>query len=627
MATSTFDSTKGSLTDLLTEATEGSLQLPDFQRGWVWDDDHIRDLLASISMAFPIGTVMLLQTGGDSVRFKTRPVEGADPVEEDAERLILDGQQRITSLFQSLSSGKPVQTRDDRGKPLVRWYYMDIERALDPDVDRVDAILSVPEDRVIKTNFGRDVVADYSNPEGEYESRVFPLIDSLDPQGWRRGFFKHWNNADHIIDLWDRFEAEILDQFKAYQLPVITLKKETPKEAVCLVFEKVNTGGVALTVFELLTATFAADNFDLRVDWDARRRHMLRQTMVQHADRSVLADVANTDFLQSLTLLTTYETREGRRTSGESSDKLPAVSCKRRDVLKLTAAEYQRWADDLEQAMIDAARFLHREHVFEAKFLPYRTQLVPLAAILAKLGARAQEETVRSKLVRWYWCGVFGELYGSATETRFARDLPQVLAWIDGGPEPDTVSEANLAPERLERLRTRNSAAYRGIYVLLLREGAHDFRTGEPSNLQSYFDEAVDIHHVFPRKWCKDQGVDAARYDSVINKTPLTARTNRIIGGRAPSDYLRILEENHGATNVDEHVETHLADSSTLRSDDFEEFFASRRSTLLGRIGAVMGKDLQSDESEAVDVPVEYDDTELDADAAELVTADAAGYR
>lgn len=90
MATSTFDSTKGSLTDLLVEATQGSLQLPDFQRGWVWDDDHIRDLLASISMAFPIGTVMLLQTGGDGVRFKTRPVEGADPVDEEAERLILD---------------------------------------------------------------------------------------------------------------------------------------------------------------------------------------------------------------------------------------------------------------------------------------------------------------------------------------------------------------------------------------------------------------------------------------------------------------------------------------------------------------------------------------------------------
>jgi hypothetical protein len=72
-----------------------------------------------------------------------------------------------------------------------------------------------------------------------------------------------------------------------------------------------------------------------------------------------------------------------------------------------------------------------------------------------------------------------------------------VLAWVDGGPEPRTVVDAVFAPARLLSLRTRGSAAYKGIRALLLREGARDLRTGEPSNVQNYFDEGVDVHHLF----------------------------------------------------------------------------------------------------------------------------------
>ena len=74
---STFDSTKASLNDLLREIKEGKIQLPDFQRDWIWDDDHIHDLLVSIARSFPIGAVMLLEAGGE-VRFQTRPVEGLE---------------------------------------------------------------------------------------------------------------------------------------------------------------------------------------------------------------------------------------------------------------------------------------------------------------------------------------------------------------------------------------------------------------------------------------------------------------------------------------------------------------------------------------------------------------------
>lgn len=146
-AMTTFDSPKLFLLELLRGIGDGKIQLPDFQRGWVWDDQHIRDLLASISLSYPIGAVMMLQTGNPMVRFGPRLVEGVDlkPAPEP-ERLILDGQQRLTSLYQALVRRQPVLTRDARGNTIRRFYYIDIRKALDPNADREDAIRAFGED-------------------------------------------------------------------------------------------------------------------------------------------------------------------------------------------------------------------------------------------------------------------------------------------------------------------------------------------------------------------------------------------------------------------------------------------------------------------------------------------------
>lgn len=608
---STFDSTKTDLSELLTDARSGDAQLPDFQRGWVWDDDHIRDLIASVSRSFPIGTVMMLEFGSE-VNFRTRPLEGASPDSGAPELLVLDGQQRLTSLFQSLMSDKPVATKDAKGLRIDRWYYLDIRRCLDRNAEREDAVLSIPADRVVRTNFGRDVVLDLTTRTNEYENCLFPLSEVFDHYAWASGFRAHHSYDPDFSRMWDEFERDVVQRFRSYQLPVIRLHKQTPKEAICLVFEKVNTGGVSLTVFELLTATFAAvapPDFELRGDWEARE-HRLHQ-------HRVLRDVANTDFLQAITLLATREKRAAALAAGESEDRAPAISCKRRDILRLTYDDYRRYADPVMEGFERVARFLHRERIFETKFLPYSTQLVPLAVLLAVVGDDGLEKPpLRDKLARWYWCGVFGELYGSATETRFARDLPDVLRWIDDVAEiPRTIIDANLTPERLMTLRTRNSAAYKGVYVLLIREGAHDFRTGEAANDQNYFEEAVDIHHIFPKKWCRDRSpepVSAGLFDSIVNKTPLTARTNRIIGSRAPSEYLRSLRDNHGVSETAEtkSLASHFIDPQYLRSDDFEAFFHARHRELLTRIGTIMGKQLLVDPTETMPEAVSYGELE-----------------
>lgn len=260
---STFDSTKTRLADLLRDIVSGKIQLPDFQRGWVWDDEHIRSLLVSIARAFPVGAVMMLEAGGDT-KFKVRPIEGIDRSTvsgNTVEKLILDGQQRLTSLTQVLMLNQPVQTRNSTGKELRRYYYIDIERALEGPEYYEEAIVGINEDRMMRENFGRDIKLDLSTPEKEYENFYFPCNQLLDSNEWEQGLFAH---AQSKFSRYMEFRSKILEEFRHYDVPVIQLNKNNKKEAVCLVFEKVNTGGVPLSVFELVTATYAADGVNLR---------------------------------------------------------------------------------------------------------------------------------------------------------------------------------------------------------------------------------------------------------------------------------------------------------------------------------------------------------------------------
>jgi hypothetical protein len=245
----------------------------------------------------------------------------------------------------------------------------------------------------------------------------------------------------------------------------------------------------------------------------------------------------------------------------------------------------------LEDGFKKAGKFLFGQHIYWYKDVPYQSQLVPLASILSLLGDRWEHDAVRKQLALWYWCGVFGELYGSAIESRFAKDIAEVLAWIDGGPEPTTVKDAAFRAERLDTMTSRLSAAYKGVHALLMREGARDFRSGQPFNHTTYFDEAVDIHHIFPKAWCEKAKIGRDRYDTNINKTPLAYKTNRTIGGDAPSLYLARLPKQGGASDaeIDKHLASHLITPKKLRADDFEGFFSARRDALLGLIEDAMG--------------------------------------
>ena len=590
----TFDSKKSSLRDLLNEIKKGGIQLPDFQRGWVWDDDHIRDLLVSVARSFPVGAVMLLETGGQ-VQFQTRPVEGVETLintKTQPERLILDGQQRLTTLTQTIALTSPVQTRTSKGKAIQRYYYIDIKKALDTTLPLDEAIVTVDEHKKRHINFGRDLVLDLSTTEEECRKLLFPCNQIMNSDQWEACLYQ---TAPHQFSDYMNFRSKFIDAFRNYQIPVIELKKETSKEAVCLVFEKVNTGGVQLSVFELVTASYAAEGYNLRDDWFGSKERQVPSRKQRIEINPLLKGIEAPEFLQTVTLLHTHELRQQDIAAGKTGKQVRPVSAKRSDLLELPLAAWRRYANDLEKGFLAAGLFLKKECFYGRRELPYRTQLLPLAAVLSQLGERWREPQIYGKLSQWFWCGVLGELYGGAVETRIANDFEQLLQWFeDNDTVPRTVSDAFFQPERLDTLRSRSSAAYKAINILVVRGDAQDwFWNASIRELDSQ-EIALDIHHIFPKAWCEKKGISRDRYDNILNKTPLSYKANRKIGGDAPSAYLERLQ-NEKQVGLDEQqmnevLQTHVICPNLLRQDNFDLFIEDRRQRLMSLIKQAMGK-------------------------------------
>ena len=607
---STFDSTKFPLPQILADITVGKIQLPDFQRGWVWDDEHVKSLLVSIARSFPVGAVMMLDAGGD-IRFQVRPIENVDFSSNipEPERLILDGQQRLTSLTQVLSIDKPVKTFNHKGARINRHYYIDIAMALEDD-RLEEAFVSVPSDRKVKTNFDRDIVIDLSTRNLELDNFHFPCSQILNSDEWEQAL--HGHAPERFADYMN-FRQKVLAPFRSYQVPVITLGKATTKEAVCLVFEKVNTGGVPLSVFELVTATFAAEGFNLRDDWLGSELRGVEGRRERLSNEPILAGIEPTDFLQAVSLLHTLERRRADIRAGRTGKMVSAVSAKRTSILSLDLDAYRKWAPIVEKGFLLASQFMRKQCFFDARELPYRTQLVPLAAVLSQLDNRWREPQIYDRLSRWFWCGVLGELYGGAVETRIANDFEELLPWLISDPDgtvrdlssglPRTIADAAFQESRLDTLRSRVSAAYKGLNVLVLREGAEDFFWKDTIQALNFEEVALDIHHIFPRSWCQESGIKRSVYDSVVNKTPISYKANRMISRlKAPSKYLSALQSHSQVNLTDDGMNrilaTHRIPFAPLRSDDFQAFYASRKNALIDLVERAIGKSAQRDQSQ-----------------------------
>ena len=278
--------------------------------------------------------------------------------------------------------------------------------------------------------------------------------------------------------------------------------------------------------------------------------------------------------------------------SGVLENLAPGVSNKKRNVLNLTLSDYETWADRVEQGFIDGAKFLQTQCIFKQSDVPYTTQLIPLAALHVELGPELNSAMARSRLEHWYWSGVFGEQYAGTTDTQAELDLQQVARYVRDGTVPSTVAQATFTPERLISLRSMNSAASKGIYALLMKSGAADWMSGDRLGVVHFLDENIQSHHIFPITWCRNSNIPSDLYNSIINRTPIDAATNRKMGAQAPSRYLPRLRNRVPDESLERILSTHLLEFETLEKDDFATLFIQRGKRMLEMVTTVMQKDL-----------------------------------
>ena len=271
-------------------------------------------------------------------------------------------------------------------------------------------------------------------------------------------------------------------------------------------------------------------------------------------------------------------------------------------MLNLKLTDYKAYANALCEGVREAADLLAEERIFARREIPYTTQLIPLAVLCTLLLEKNQikSSNVKQRIKQWYWCGVFGELYGSANETRYVNDVVGVMRWLDGGELPKTVQDAYFNAPRLLLLRTRQSAAYKGVMALILKHGSKDFISGQDMDFTQFKAANIDIHHIFPRSYCIKSGLPEEKWDSVINKTPISYITNREIGGAAPSEYLKHIAAKVDRSSLTAYLSSHWISMEDCETDDFDAFMRHRATALLDAVSAAMGKRIVGRDSEEI---------------------------
>jgi hypothetical protein len=551
-----------SLKHLLGSIQARTLALPDFQRDFVWEPRATEELIESIARSFPAGSLLLMPYRPDT--FTPRAIQNA-PVLDDflPSKLVLDGQQRLTSLYQAFYG-----VSDYR-------YFFDLKPLLD-DEDIEEAVFYRHVNRS-----GR-----LRTLEQQADALVLPLGVLFSETG---GFYAWWesvvehkrNEGEDVVELKDRVRG-VYDRFikpmEEYQFPVVTLDQETSLEAVCSIFETLNRTGIRLSVFELLAARFYAKGLDLRGLWQT--------TLEKHPIIEQFA-VEQYYVLQSIALRT-------------------RSSVKRGDVLKLTVDDIKRHWDVVADGYRQALEMLRSEcGVLTHKWLPYGYLLVPMSAIWEEATEGGPSGGAnRERIKRWFWCSGFSQTYDRAANTQAAKDFNQLRRWFAGEAAPDVVTDFEFDSAALRAITPRQQSVYKALIALVLRGGAMDFHHAHRLTSEIVVAKGVDDHHIFPKAFLnptpESDGYPSELVDCVLNRTLIDADTNRSIGKRAPSDYLapvRAELDQVSGDSFDRVLASHLmpaGQDSPLIHDDFVGFLIWREARFAEEVARVTGWDIKA---------------------------------
>ena len=574
------------LSDLFARIDRGDIQLPDFQRAYSWDEDRIRSLIVTVLRGYPLGAFLALDTRNETMRFRPRPLAGAPDTGVNPGLLLLDGQQRLTSLYHCFRGDGYVDTTDFRSKKVSRKFYVDLRTATSEDIMPDEAVFAVNQHGELKSHFAPEIEGSLANREAAIDACCIPVSALLSEEGTSMLF--ELAAADNGVnrDVVAAFNNRILRPLSGYDVPMIRLSRETAQAGIGSIFAQVNSAGLQMDVFDLLTAVFASEDpdFHLSEHWGDVEKQLRAFP--------ALDGIGSNEFLSAVSLLV--------------SGKKGTAGGQREDILQLSLAEYRAASSTLVITFREVAEFLAERCILSLDQVPYNEQIIPLAVILARLAERTGVLSTQDswdRLNQWFWSGVFGELYGSsAVKLRAARDVDEVTAWVAGETElvPQTVRDASFRESRLLSV-SENDGVWHGLYALLMARGAKDWRTGQPFTRHTFEDLKPGFFPIFPLSWCQRHGVSAVLANSVLNRTPMGKRTEVVLDGHSPERYLprvqskSIMED----AEFDSVLASHELEPELLTSKTAYQFFADRRERFVGIVEYALDKAVIRDVDEA----------------------------
>lgn len=597
---------KRKVAGLVEQAHEGKICLPNFQRDFVWTREEVADLVRSIARGYFIGSLLLLRCDPANPPFAPVFLRGSAGGDEPRpDYLILDGQQRLSSLIYALTA-PDLSLKDSTQR---RWFFVDLDLLLtEPDSDEVVFDRSKRELRGLDRR------------EVQFEQRLLPCTALLTQKRfyeWRDGYEDWLRQANESLldtyrDKWRDGWSAAVAAFQDFDVPLVELPSvdESDPESigrVCAIFEKLNSTGVDLSVYDLLTARLYRSEIELHDLWNqAVAAHpLLREWSAGKADQHKFGVL----ILRTLALL-------------RGLDPKPRI---------LIDLDPDGFVEDWKRAVGAIERALELITlvgpdgfgVFDKKWLPGFGLIPILAALRFRIEEAELGQEQRGELRRWYWCNVFLERYSSAVESKSRKDYAEMTRfWLESGPEPEVFREAadliGAPGFRIRDSASYASARYSGVFCLLALRNARDWRRGEDIRLQDLHD-----HHIFPRAYLKRHGVNKrVDVNTIANRTLISDETNLRIRDKAPAEYVaspdilpeqsrsELLEAHFMGAGVLPELEKASEDlSDTDVAECYEGFIRARQQEMLEEIRRACGV-----EAPAPNAPADAEQDEPAAD-------------
>jgi len=518
---------------LMKHINERALGLPQFQRLAVWTQKDWIPFLASMLRGRPTGTLLLLECKEDRQEFAPRNIETAPELDLETRLrwLLLDGQQRLTTLYRAFHSDFTT------GHGAVNYeFVIDVKAALDRK-DLLDEDFTLTKKNVVP---GFPSLAE----AGTVTLKV--LYASADFENWKHTYVTHHltpigrNVGDLTQDLDEVMPGA--GKLQDYKFPVLKIEQDTPLDVVVDIFEGMNRRGQQLNQFDLMVAKLYTElpdgsRYNLRARWESK---------LEDSTHLKLLGFNEGDGMLPLQLIAKQVSRleDDQRKGVKGLNNKDVLELAPEQVIEETTALIPGLSlSDAVNALEMAAEFLYRIcGVRSGVLLPQKSMLIPLADQYLRGEANRLGE---GDLKKWFQCiGLKGDYYGSVNS--YANtDCDDLEAWADVGTTPDDVLRVNR--EWVKNLDLTQACSRDGrilgvaIMSLLVADGACDWDKAAINVKDKK--EAVELHHMVPKKRLNSILDKADPKNPIAGLTPITASVNGIIGDEAPATVIEDIDK------------------------------------------------------------------------------------